>query len=57
MPDNVPMMLKETIKTIDRIDRNLFIFYNCILPLFDEICNWLNTDEAEKLCQELAVIA
>jgi hypothetical protein len=33
------------------------ISYNYILPLLDEICNWLCTEEAEKLYQELAMIA
>jgi len=26
------------------------------LPLLDEICNWLYTEEAEKLNEELAII-
>jgi len=29
---------------------------NYYLPLLDEICNWMYTEETEKLCQELATI-
>jgi len=54
--NNLLFFIYSSLASTIRFSARIGMLYSYILPLLNEICNWLYTEEAEKLYKELVTI-